>query len=315
MSTARYEFYPVHKSSVLYSSTSSLNTLDLYLPSPSSSHPDKHNYIHGGAWRDPLISSRTVQPALSYLSPKELPIAGVVSLNYRLSPYPNHPTHPSLPGDVARNARHPAHIEDVLNAISWLQKGYDIGEEYVLVGHSCGATLAFQVVMDQWRSTMGTTSGTDYLQMPHAIVGVEGIYDQCQLKESYKHSEYAAVYQEFLEGAFGNDEREWSRASPCNADLAHSWKNGKLAVLAWSKDDELVDELQLVMMQKALLQGKNETRRDVMIQLTGKHDDIWENGTQLANAIRFALHELEGLPSSNIISPSDEFESMSGYAR
>ncbi|MCJ1382139.1 hypothetical protein MMC17_005251 [Xylographa soralifera] len=273
------------------------------------------SYIHGGAWRDPLISSRTIQPALSYLSPKELPIAGVVSLNYRLSPYPTHPTLPSLPDDVARNARHPAHIEDVLNAISWLQKEYDIGEEYVLVGHSCGATLAFQVVMDQWRSTIGSASGTEHFEMPHAIVGVEGIYDQFQLKETYKHSEYAAVYQEFLEGAFGKDEREWSKASPGNADFAHSWKTGKLAVLAWSKDDELVDELQLVTMRKTLHEGKNENRRDVMIQLTGKHDEIWESGAQLANIIQFALHELKGLPSSNVKSPSDECKSMSEYPR
>ena len=265
---------------------------------------DTLSYIHGGAWRDPLVSSRTVQPALGYLSPKELPIAGVVSLNYRLSPYPTHPTHPSLPEDVARNARHPAHIEDVLNAISWLQKEYDMGEEYVLVGHSCGATLAFQVVMNQWRSARATASGTDSLQMPLAIVGVEGIYDQSQLKESYKHSELAAIYQEFLEGAFGKDEREWSRASPGSADFAHSWKNGKLAVLAWSQDDELVDELQIVMMRKALHKGKNEKRKDVMIQLTGKHDEVWENGLQLANAIIFALHELVGLPSSKIIAQS-----------
>ena len=213
-------------------------------------------------------------------------------MNYRLSPYPTHPTHPSLPGDVARNARHPAHIEDVLDAISWLQREYDIGEKYVLVGHSCGATLAFQVVMDQWHSIAGADPGTNHFRMPCAIVGVEGIYDQSQLKDSFKDSEYAAVYQEFLEGAFGKNERIWSIASPGNADFAHIWKAGKLVILAWSKDDELIDELQIVVMQKALDEGKNENRRDLITQLTGKHDEIWKNGVQLANVIKLALHEL-----------------------
>ncbi|MCJ1403595.1 hypothetical protein MMC11_006818 [Xylographa trunciseda] len=305
MSTDNTEFYPIQKTSVFYSSISPLNTLDLYLPSPSSSHPFRLNYIHGGAWRDPLITSRTFQPALSYLSPKELPIAGVASLNYRLSPYLTHPTNPSSPDDVARNTRHPTHIEDVLTAISWLEKEYRIGEDYVLVGHSCGATLAFQVVMGQWHSATGNTTGIDDFQLPRAIVGVEGIYDQFQLGESYKHSAFATIYQDFLRGAFGENEREWSKASPAYADFAHSWKTGRLAVLAWSRDDELVDELQLLMMQKNLHEEKDEMRRDVIVQLTGKHDEIWQNGVQLANTIKVALHELEGLPSSDITSSGD----------
>ncbi|MCJ1394709.1 hypothetical protein MMC18_007589 [Xylographa bjoerkii] len=309
MSTVQSEFYPIQRTSVSYSSISSLNTLDLYLPPPSSSHPIRLKYwiiyIHGGAWRDPLITARTVQPSLNYLSPQELPIAGIASINYRLSPYLTHPTNPSSPDDVARNARHPAHVEDVIDAISWLQKEYDIGEEYVLVGHSCGATIAFQVVMGQWHPTARIASGTGDFKMPHAMVGVEGIYDLFQLKESYKHSEYAAIYQEFLEGAFGKDETEWLTASPGNADFAHSWKNGKLAVIAWSKDDGLVDGLQLFIMRKHLQEEENEKRKDLIVQLTGKHDEIWQNGTQLANAIKFALLELEGLPSSAIISSNN----------
>ena len=216
-----------------------------------------------------------------------------------------HPTCPSSPDDIARNVSHPAHIEDVLDAISWLQKEYSIGEQYVLVGHSCGATLAFQAVMGGWYSTMGITSSSDNFKMPCAIVGVEGIYDQFQLKESYKKSEFAAIYREFLEGAFGEDETEWYKASPSNADFTHSWPNGRLIVLAWSKDDELVDERQLFIMRRSLQEQKNEKRTDMIVHVSGNHDEIWQNGTQLANVVKFALRRLEGLASPDITIASD----------
>ena len=126
-------------------------------------------------------------------------IAGFASINYRLSPYPSHPSDPSSPSDPSRNAKHPNHIHDVLNAIRLLQKEYGFGERYLLVGHSCGATLAFQVAMIR----RGEGPYKPGYEKPVGVLGVEGVYDMVALRDNHKEE---AVYQEIIENVFGTDE-------------------------------------------------------------------------------------------------------------
>ena len=243
------------------------------------------SYIHGGAWRDPSISSESFDQALHLLLDHPIvdSIAGFASINYRLSPYPSHATLPSSPEDGSRNAQHPDHIEDVLSALAFLQDQYGFNGRYLLVGHSCGATLAFQVTMAKWQA-----HGSVYSSMPQGVLGLEGIYDLVALRDAHKD---LSVYQELLENAFGS-EINWDGASPTSANFSKSWTHGKLAVLAHSINDELVDQGQLDRMAARLKECGGPGRRDLILSLVGKHDEIWGQGWELAQSIVTALRHL-----------------------
>ena len=210
----------------------------------------------------------------------------MASVNYRLSPYPSHPTDPSSPEDGSRTAQHPAHIKDVLTAIAWLQMTYDFGENYLLVGHSCGATLALQAIMRPW--TLDTKEFK--LKLPIGVVGIEGIYDLALLVKTHSHP----IYREFVEGAFG-DPSNWEDASPTSAMVSQSWLNGKIVVLAHSSEDELVDWAQTEAMCDQLWKEKRSSRRDTVIKLKGNHDVIWEEGKEMAKAIELAFEMLDSI--------------------
>lgn len=158
----------------------------------------------------------------------------------------------------------------------------------MLVGHSCGATLAYQVIMDAWGS-QGHTSPP----MPCCVVGVAGIYDFTGLQ--HRHLDMP-IYRDFLQNAFGTD---WDYASPVHwltniGSLRQTWPQGRLAIVAHSKDDGLVEPEQAQDMLKALTESRNAslTRRDELISLKGTHDEIWSNGTELAAVILKALDRL-----------------------
>lgn len=262
------------------------------------------SYIHGGAWRDPAVTSASFDATQSILREKGLPIAGFASVSYRLSAHPNHPQDPNTtdPRDF-QDAKHPEHIADVETALAFLQNTYKFGARYILVGHSCGATLAFQAVMG---AVSGHREQATLTAQPTAIVGVAGIYDLRRLRDT--HLEISA-YQEFIEGAFGADEMLWDGISPARVagsrGVEGGWKSGKLAVLAYSKDDGLVDWSQVEAMKEALgnwektgpeipaQEDSNPDRRLRVLSISGIHDEAWENGDQLAHAVTFAFEQLQ----------------------
>lgn len=178
-------------------------------------------------------------------------------------------------------------------AVSFLQQKYRFRERYILVGHSCGATMAFQCVMS------GVAKGLVAAGQPTAILGVAGIYDLSLLRDKHSH---ILAYQDFIEGAFGKDEMGvWDAVSPARVKgedgVETGWEGGRLAVLARSVDDELVDSSQVEAMgetlaywEKAGSQGK---RKVVVLPLHGTHDDAWKKGEELARAITVALRELQ----------------------
>lgn len=230
--------------------------------------------------------SRTILGTLPHLSGQIDNIAGIASVNYRLSAYPTHPTDPSNQDDTARNARHPDHIEDVLTAVSWLQEKYHFKDRYILVGHSAGATLAFQAVMGVWSPRGPITQGVPTISLPQAVLGLEGIYDLEALLDSYSHVPF---YRQFLEAAFGQLEAEWREASPVTGKFNISWPNAKAVVLAHSRDDELVNFVQTQKLSHQLWREKCPHRRDLVIAVEGKHDQIWQDGSELARAISITL--------------------------
>ncbi|KAJ4400527.1 hypothetical protein N0V85_005740 [Neurospora sp. IMI 360204] len=313
--------------------TLALQTLDLWIPvSPSSLSYGKPTpqtlllgkeapwliYIHGGAWRDPAIDSSSFNASatkiLSSLSQhppeqRKKKLAGIASINYRLSPYPNHPTNPSDdPTDPNRNAKHPAHIADVLTALGFLKRYFGM-EEYVLAGHSCGATLALQACMSpkRWPDLAGSAEwreGWYDVAKPKTVVGFNGLYDLAGFiadpPKGYERLREA--YREFVSGAFGDDQKVWREACPASAEgwvgewnLTQQGEEGKKrkVVLVQSLEDSLVPVEQTEGMA-GYLERENEKMGEesekvevVMLreEKGGDHDEVWQRGERLAEIL------------------------------
>ena len=186
---------------------------------------------------------------------------------------------------------HPAHIEDVLTALCFLQQKYQFGDRYVLVGHSCGATLAFQAVSGKWRPR---SSSREYplhdFVPPLGIAAVAGIYDLRALVESFST---ISEYRVFTEAAFGKDESVWTVASPANYYMHYSWPNARVVVLADSKQDELIDSVQQRLMGENLRRQDMPKLIDQCIEISGKHDSSWYYGEEMSKVILRVLGLLE----------------------
>lgn len=232
-------------------------------------------------------------------------IAGFASLNYRLS------AHPAYPQDVERessyelrHAKHPGHIDDVLTAIGVLQEKYGFGERYLLVGHSVGATMAFQVALSQsvpWNPTTAA-SKERRVEPPAALLGVEGIYDFPLLVRSVP-DEIRDKCLEATQGAFGKNESVWLEASPAQYSAeaySRSWDGGRrLVIVAHSREDELVDWEQVRAIRKTFSHRVEGDRiKFEVLELNGKHDEVWEKGQELARAIAEAIRGLKVLSNA-----------------
>ena len=183
--------------------------------------------------RDPQRTSCDGYPLLEYLHQRNLPVT-LASLNYRLSPA----------------ARHPDHQQDVITALKYLVATYGM-KEFLLVGHSAGACLAFQV---------GHVLGCK------GIIGAEGIYDLPELLEEYPE------YRDIVEGAFGVDKVVWKEASPTN--MVQHLSNSTVQLIQ-SKEDELLSHRQTDLMQ-SILQKASMTGRDIA-WIHGTHDGAITN--------------------------------------
>lgn len=215
-------------------------------------------------------------------------------------------------------------------ALAFLQNTYGFGPRYILVGHSCGATLAFQAVMGAvagHREQMFNGGGADdsgadgeavsahplplpprLSAQPTAIVGVAGIYDLRRLLGTHRN---ISAYWDFVEGAFGADDLLWDAVSPAqmvgSRGVEGGWKTGRLVVLAHSKDDELVDKGQPEAMRESLTGWEgteaqvpkqeltHKNRRVRLLSIGGAHDDAWIDGRELARSVKFAFEELHDM--------------------
>ncbi|OBT43356.1 hypothetical protein VE00_05755 [Pseudogymnoascus sp. WSF 3629] len=259
-----------------------LSTLDVWLP---ETNQDGNNpdgiwivFIHGGAWRDPLIDSTSFKLTIDILTqtaaPATAPIAGYASLNYRLSPYPSHPTSPSSSGDKSRTAIHPEHLDDVTTALLVLEKTYRINGRYLLAGHSCGATLAFQLPE--------TSAGGEKMPLPLGILGSEGIYDIPSLLSRNQHP----IYREFITSAFGPTPSTWSSASPLLARPGSKlWEKTPVLIISHSEEDEYVEKAQSLDMLERIREVKGGEGQAVYVKAEGRHDEIHEKGTEMARIV------------------------------
>ncbi|CAK7263105.1 Kynurenine formamidase [Sporothrix epigloea] len=275
-------------------------------------------YIHGGAWRDPCCLTDTAVPAINRLLSSDPAyvdsgrIAGFASIGYRLSPHPRFPQDPeTTPADKLRVAQHPHHIDDVRTGLAALAEDggntgspadYIAHDRYIVYGHSCGAFLAFQL----WNEEI---VGRD--RLPPCIVGLEGIYDLRGFVERGGNPEhgggpdtdFAAVLAEIAQGAFGRDQDVWDRASPARYDFskvggskAAKGQIARLAIVASSPEDELVDGGEIDSMEKALQAGAAHNSSLVYMALRdvrGRHDEVHEDGREVARILTEAVKRLD----------------------
>ncbi|KAF3064897.1 Kynurenine formamidase [Daldinia childiae] len=239
-------------------------------------------FIHGGAWRDPRVAHDTFAPVITRFlessstaggSTGSIPVAAFASLDYRLSPHPEFPQDPATtPPDRFRGAKHPDHLDDVRAALAFLQNRFGFGSRYVLVGHSAGACLAYQLLA-------GLSSIEDVeVEFPAAVFGVEGIYDMTGF-----NARFGGGYAGFLEGAFGPQDR-WDEAAPMKCPGSYGdWYPGGLAVLGHSVDDDMVDMPETDGMAERLKKDGVEVL--LVKDLTGPHDDAWQDGRGVARIV------------------------------
>lgn len=300
-----------HKHQIPYiPGANALQHLDVWIPAgPSSSPPDDLAllqgtwviYIHGGAWRDPAVTSSSFEPTLEKLFKSHdsilSKVAGFASISYTLSPYPNHPSDPSppkdpkVPVDNSRMGRHPDHILDVLRALSFLQAKGGFGDNYVLLGHSCGATLAFQVLEDLAR--WGAEAQRLELVKPKTVIGLNGLYDLPTLirDPGEKHAAWKWIYEELTRGAFGDDEKTWYEASPVSVkDRVREWgqKDGRV-FLVQSKEDSLVPYRQLEDFLSSWQSSRASGVEVTELPASGDHDEMWEKADRMAEIVAEVL--------------------------
>lgn len=171
-----------------------LVSLDIYAPKAGKQHPVVV-MIHGGGWRrgDKANPNVGIDKA-NFFVPMDYVF---VSINYRLSPA----------------VKHPAHVQDVAAAISWIhdrinQYGGDKNHIY-LIGHSAGAHLAALVATnDQYLNAMGKNLS--------AIKGVilldSAGYDLNRAVDDMGDGK--ELRNRMYEESFGKDRKLWTTASP-----------------------------------------------------------------------------------------------------
>jgi kynurenine formamidase len=298
-----------------------LQNLSIYLPKTSktsnligtlaSSLPDHdsdsalpryHVHIHGGAWRDPELTSNSIEPSVAHAFSAidaSSPITAVASINYTVSQFPTHPTLPydaikDNHSDPAREAIHPQHLSDVLHGLALLRSFGLADQFYILSGHSCGASLAFQAILQPPRH-YGLENLPD-APCPAALLGLNGLYDFPALVNGLgaSHAQLHDEYSLLLSNAFGEDKSKCPAASPAcfdPADMAERVRAGKapgLVVLDQSTEDQLVP-----MNQRQRLETNLSKASGLQVleghRCKGKHAAPWEQGAMIWESLQDTL--------------------------
>jgi kynurenine formamidase len=270
-------------------------------------------HVHGGAWRDPRLTSASIEPTVACVFSDEGParVAAIASINYTVSPfgYPAPPfmADPPVPydaikdnhTDLAREAVHPQHVSDALHGLALLGSLGLASGSYVLSGHSAGACLALQSVLQP-----PGHYGLDYLPeppCPAALLGLNGLYDLPALTTAdglgVSHAHLRDDYERLLSEAFGTDQDAWPALSPASfapADIAAWIREGsapRLVVLDQSTEDQLVPMDQKDRLTAALA-GIPGLRVVEGHRLTGKHAAPWEEGITICQSLLDTLQLL-----------------------
>lgn len=263
-----------------------LQSYDVYIPERTtcqSSHINKHwlVYIHGGYFRDLTVNSSSVQPAIQVLESRNTTnftnaidhVAGIASINYRLSAFPGVQDPATTPPNELQNASWPDHLNDVVAGLKHLDKVHSVDGRYVVSGHSVGAQMAFLSAL--------RTLNDSGIPKPVAVLGVSGIYDFPQILET--NPEYTNLT---LNGI--KDPALLGSASPAEySPSLYAQLNLEAVVLAHSHDDGLVPWDQVDTMYAVV---KDAAKREAkIVTLQGAHNSIWGGGVQLAKAFTETL--------------------------
>lgn len=214
-------------------------------------------------------------------------VRGFISIDYRLSPYQDEfpQSLDQTPSSEQRAAQHPDHAHDARSAMDFLSQRFDLDDKYILIGHSAGAMLAFQLLMGNapWQLQSSVP-----LPKPAAIIGISGIYDLVNLNHRYDGN-----YAGFISNAFGDDQELWNSASP--AQYHDSFAQSLLPrdtplVLAISPSDGLLDLAETATMADKLRADGFEPA--IVDDLQGEHDFVWQDGAQIATLVKGVLAEL-----------------------
>lgn len=261
--------------------------------------PRHHVHIHGGAWRDPQLTSESIEPAVAHAfsaTDGSAPITAVASINYTVSQFPTHPTLPydaikDNHSDPAREAKHPQHVSDVLHGFALLRSFGLTDQSYILSGHSCGACLSFQATLQPPRH-YGLENLPD-APCPAALLGLNGLYDLPELVNELgaSHEHLRDEYEMLLSNAFGTDKDKWPAASPARfdpAEIAERVRENKaprLIVLDQSTEDQLVP-----MNQRERLEANLSKVSGLRVveghRCTGMHEAPWEQGVMIWESLQ-----------------------------
>ena len=190
-----------------------------------------------------------------------------------------------------RNAKWPEQLEDVISALRHLQSKWGFGERYVLVGHSVGATMAMLASLRC--EERGVAS-------PMAVVGVCGIYDFGKLHEVWRGSGYEGLTRNA--GISEEGEGEASPGRVGRGEWEGRWARGRKrwVVLGQGRGDRLVDFEQAVGMQ-GVLEGEDGSEGGSglimcdLMEVEGRHNEVWEKGDELVRVIGVGVGEMMGL--------------------
>lgn len=176
-----------------------LLSLDVYSSATQGEKRPVVVWVHGGAW---AIGSKEHSMAdkvpffdkLGYI---------LVSVNYRLSPFPLELSNPN-------RLKHPTHVEDVAAAVRWVYNNID---EYggdrnkiAIMGHSAGAHLVALLATNQRfleAEGLSTSIFSAVISIDTNGYDIEGVIENSK-----------GLLRKLYRNAFGDDPSVWLDASP-----------------------------------------------------------------------------------------------------
>lgn len=160
--------------------------------------------------------------------------------------------------------------------MEYLESSYAINQNYILIGHSAGGTMALELQSPS-------------LPVPAVVLGIAGIYDFEGLLKAHDHP----AYQEFMENAFP-DKSTWMKAAPfTNYSPDNLYEKAKLVAISSSGDDELVEPGQAISMLERIASGPLPKGNVHFLKATGTHDEIWGSGSILAGLVKDVVELLD----------------------
>lgn len=246
-----------------------------------------------------------------------------MSVNYRLSPHPDYPAQKVDDGGrdedegkndegrgEGKNVMWPTHINDVRDAIRWLQRpGAELGEgkEWIICGHSVGGTMAVMLGMEPKLSSPSpplppnhNPEYDDYgwgreMEMPGlvGVIGISGIYDFTACRDA--HLAMRDVYDSFIAGAFGLEgEGGWERGNvrACGRKVG---RGVRVVVLGHSRGDELVEWEQVGGMYGKVEWEEGMGGRKVVVEVEGGHEEVVEGGVGVGRCVGRCVEVLVGM--------------------